>query len=251
MTKSDYKILWGEGFKQIIKTLNSTEYPALGTVSQIVELKNKAFYSSDKEFKCFWWNQGFDTSDALVYSKEGILVVKDSLKTPLFSENSEMSYSNLKNSLNEGGMRLTPEQYSSLEGRMISGKELEKYKTCRLDQDLMSSEIILQDPVWDYLFQGNRDLLREHIHYLFKGEKQKNVMRFIPGSYLANGPLLKLIHIKGKTSDLSGMYGLDEDRGRFVAISDEVVKREALIEELRLKRAREFLEHNLEPTGQC
>lgn len=249
MVKLDYKILWGEGFKQIIKTLNSTEYPALGTVSQIVELKNKAFHSSDKEFKCFWWNHGFDTSDALVYSKEDVLLVKDFLKTPLFSENPEMSYSNLKNSLTQGGIRLTPEQYFSLEGRLISGKELEKYKTCRLDQDLMSPESILQDPVWEYLFQGNHDLLREHIHYLFKGEKQKNVMRFIPGSYLGNDYLLKLVHINGKTSDLSER-GLDEDRGRFVAISDEVVKREALIEELRLKRARDFLEHNSESIGQ-
>ncbi len=217
--EEEYKIFYGQNIKQLPKILKDTDQREPATVSQIVEMKNKAFYSRNKQFKDSWWSSYFDTADAIVYDSEGIMVVHNPLILRHLSE------IDVKKDVIDGALKLTEEQLASLKGYKIPLGEIQKYTNLHPESDLISREEVLDNPIWNYLFSGNLESLREHVNLIFKGENQKNAMRIFVKSYSRDVPVLRLWNIRGNTSDLYGTYSLDEDRGKLIGVLESLSSR--------------------------
>lgn len=210
--EEDYRLFYGQNIKQMPKIFKDSDLREPATVSQIVEMKNRAFYSANKKFKDSWWSSYFDSADAVVYEPDGIMVVNKPLILRQFSSIDS------KKDLIDGALKLTEEQYNSLKGYKISREELQKHINFHSESDLLSRTQVLDNPIWNYLFDDNPELLREHVSLVFKGENQKNAMRIFVKPYSEEFPVLRLWNIRGNTSDLYGAYNLDEDRGKLVGV---------------------------------
>lgn len=261
----EYKVFYGKNINQMPKLFKDEDWREPATVSQIIEMKNKSSYSPEKFFRDSWWNSHFDTSDAIVYEPEGgIMIVRNPSLLRYFKEISP------KNDLINGALKLSPEQYGSLNGEKISKDEIKNYVCLHSESDLMTRQQILDNPIWNYLFKYTPELLDEHLECIFKGEKQKNAMRIFIKPAPEEVPTLRLFNVRANTSDLYGIYPLDADNGRLVGVLWGMNRRESQlnrgkiclemkkgIEELSdshkkiLKDSTKNISEDLEPTNHC
>ena len=224
----EYKVFYGQNPRQMYNLFKDPSRREPATVSQIVEMKNKSFYSLEETFKNSWWGSYFDTADVIVYEPrgEGILIAKKPLILKSFNP-----WLVSKEEMIDGALKLSPLDYEILskDALKLSKKEIKQYINLYPESDLTTPQEILDNPVWNYLFKGDESLLKEHVNYLFGSEKQKNAMRIFIKPSLLEVPTLRLWTLKGNTSDLYGTYPLDADNGRLVGILEEINRRNFLL----------------------
>lgn len=223
-SRKRYRGFHGENLREMYNISKDDDGRVPMNVRQIVEARNEAFYSRDMDFRDSWWDNSFDSVDGIAYGgpKSEVVIVRN-------SDNLQHLYPWIEfKKILDGSLILSEQDYESLKGLRISRSEFDKYACKDPEKDMVSSEEVLNNPVWNYLFYGKEKSLEEHIDYIFTRKGYKKAMRIFVDQKQKEVPTLRAWHIKKNNSDLYGTYHLDDPNGRLVGILSEIPFKETL-----------------------
>ncbi len=223
LLKTD-KEFYGRNIEEMPKLIIEGRTPL--TVQGLIQRRLQVIDSQNQSLIDSYWNNYFDTGDALLQHPNGnIKVVLDS---------SYLRNITPKSKLFHGGLVLTPNEYVRLDVPEFVARDLERYtrKSWRATQ-------VTDNPIWLTLARDPK-LLKEYTTKMFALTKEKYNINEIMRIYLSpvqERPILRSAFVRRlyDRSDVDGFTNIDSDDGRLLGVEAQ--------EEQSIKRS---LEERLE-----
>lgn len=140
----------GRTVDKMSKLIRSGRVPI--SIAQIMQKRLETFGTSKEKY---WWDNGFDTGDAIVYHPDGKIKIcnyRDIIKlvNTINSKN---------NNIRDGGLIISSnDDYGSLVGDTFSREDCKKYGNHRYEHP----QQIFDNPLWIKLAGGDVSLLKEY-----------------------------------------------------------------------------------------
>lgn len=210
-TRKPFQEFEGANYKQMPKLIADGRTP----LSFVGLMKRKLqVLSASPEVRDAWFTNYVDTGDGVAYDTAGN--VKIDLDSPTMRE------LNPKSTIKNGALLLPDGAYDKVNGQEFTSKDIGKY---RFNTSLTEAEVN-DHPFWLALARGDKALLKEYTHQVFKMAKEKHGYDKNMGVYLSgfkDVPNMRLwLSLRlGSDSRANGDYNLDDDGGRLVGVAPE------------------------------
>ena len=206
-----FKEFEGSNYKQMPKLIAEGRIPLsfAGLMKRKLQVLN-----GSSEVRDAWYDNYVDTGDGIAYNRSGN--VKIELDSPTMRE------LNPKSAIKSGALVISDYTFDNIQGEEFTSKDIAKYK---FNTSLSESEVV-EHPFWNALARGDKALLKEYAHAVFKLAKEKHGYDNNMGVYLSSFkevPNMRLWLSIGRDSG-SGAFGnfnLGSLGGRLVGVAPE------------------------------
>jgi hypothetical protein len=206
-----FKEFEGSNYKQMPKLIAEGRMPL--SFAGLMKRKLQVL-SGSPEVRDAWYDNYVDTGDGIAYDRSGN--VKIELDSPI------MRGLNPKSEIKSGALVISDNAFENIRGEEFTSKDIAKYK---FGTSLSESEVV-EHPFWNALARGDKALLKEYAHAVFKLAKEKYGYDKNMGVYLSSfrevpNMRLWLSNRLGGSSDAGGYDNLDANDGRLVRVAPE------------------------------
>ena len=205
----------GEGHTEFYGT-NKGQMPLLikaGLVPMNVAqlMQRRVAVLSDEALKAAFWNNYFDTGDAVAYKDDKVKIVLDA--QPLREMNARSELSN-------GALILPDGMYETLQGQEFIRKELKE-----LTGKVLSQTAARENPLWQVVAR-EQAVLDVYADAVFREGKTRYNYDENMGFYVADAqkqPTMRALYVGSlnSRSNALGNFDLDYDNGRLVGVAPE------------------------------
>lgn len=211
-----FKEFYGKNTDQMPKILGEGRTPL--SVAGLMKRRLEALTASEDVMDA-WWNNYFDTGDAVIYHPDGRFKVVINAE-PIWKEFSPNS------KLKSGALILPEGTYDRLDGESFSREEIGRYG---IAGKLLTMEEAKRNPIWKALAGEDQALLDSYVDATFKKAKEDfNYSGDMMKIWLSQpqevtaGRLWCVLRLYDNSS-ADGDDNLDSDYGRLVGVAPEAL----------------------------
>ncbi|MBU1202393.1 MAG: hypothetical protein KJ583_07725 [Nanoarchaeota archaeon] len=215
-----YKEFYGRNIDKMPELIEQGFSPL--SMAQVMQRRLDVL-GSTPEVKDAWWMNYFDTGDGIAYDRSGNIKIEYDSPT--------MRSLNPESKLKSGALVLADDDaFEKIQGPEFTSKDIAKYK---FNESLRESDVN-EHPFWMALARGDKVLLKEYAHQVFKKAKETQGYDKNMGVYLSSfrevpNMRLWLLGRLNNNGSGNGNYNVDYNDGRLVGVAPEAHGAEKIV----------------------